>query len=265
MSRIDAFISYLRSHLGDMYVWGAQGQCVSDMAAAEAWITGREEDNGASYVKRALAFYRKAMKRPLYAFDCSGLIMHWFQNIQGWAASDTTANGLYNQCTLRSKLDPVKLQPGDLVFIWKGSRMTHVGVYVGNGKTIEAYGRDRGVVELPLGQGDWTHQGRHPYLLAEDDPQSLPELAPAAPTVLSIRSPLMQGDGIAALQEALEGLGYPCGAADGICGRKTMAGIDAFCKAHSDQAAETPDLPDLMHVTVLVCDGQFEGDIGKVV
>ena len=39
MSRIDGFIAYLESHVGDMYVWGAQGQRVDTMDDPETWIS----------------------------------------------------------------------------------------------------------------------------------------------------------------------------------------------------------------------------------
>ena len=34
MNRIDGFIAYLESHVGDMYVWGAQGQRVDTRLTA---------------------------------------------------------------------------------------------------------------------------------------------------------------------------------------------------------------------------------------
>ena len=42
MSRVTGFIEYLESHVGDMYVWGAQGQQVDSMSDPYAWIERRE-------------------------------------------------------------------------------------------------------------------------------------------------------------------------------------------------------------------------------
>ncbi|HPY36750.1 MAG TPA: NlpC/P60 family protein [Clostridia bacterium] len=160
MTRIQEFLSYLQSKLGNIYVWGAQGENLSNMNGPEAWITKMEKKNGQNYVDRALKFYRKIKasgKYPIEAFDCSGLVMFFLQNTKKWLKSDASANGIYNMC---QKIDKAQLKPGDFVFIKSGSKMVHIGVFIGNGKTIEAYGRDLGVVELPLSQGRWTHYGR---------------------------------------------------------------------------------------------------------
>jgi peptidoglycan hydrolase-like protein with peptidoglycan-binding domain len=47
----------------------------------------------------------------------------------------------------------------------------------------------------------------------------------------------MRSEAICELQNALNDLGYSCGEPDGICGKNTMAGIEAFCKAHSTDEA----------------------------
>ena len=40
--------------------------------------------------------------------------------------------------------------------------------------------------------------------------------------------PMMRGDDVRTLQEQLNALGFDCGAADGIFGNKTLAGVKAF-------------------------------------
>ena len=111
-----------------------------------------------------------------------------------------------------------------IVFRLKGGEMKHVGVYVGGGYIIEAKGRDAGVVNLPLNKGTWTHQGKHPALAEEAENKS-PERR-----VFRIESPLQRGEDIRAMQTALDLCGYPCGDADGICGRKTVAAVNEFIK-----------------------------------
>ena len=46
--------------------------------------------------------------------------------------------------------------------------------------------------------------------------------------LLKRTSPMMRGDDVRALQEQLNALGFDCGAADGIFGNKTLAGVKAF-------------------------------------
>lgn len=221
--KIDDFIAYLTSHLGDAYVWGAQGERVDNRADLEKWV--RRKETSRRETERALAYIKKAAKTPLYAFDCSGLIIHWLRDIRGLINSDTNAQGLYRQCKQQGKLGAWQMQPGDFVFRYsfiKG-KMGHIGVYVGNGMVIEAQGRDAGVVMRHLSYGGWTHQGRHPAL-AED----------TAPTVFKLTSPMMRGENVKAMQAALNACGYDCGKADGICGKATMTAVRAFATAHTE-------------------------------
>lgn len=221
--KIDDFIAYLESHIGDAYVWGAQGERVDNRADLEKWV--RRKETSRRETDRALAYIKKATKTPLYAFDCSGLIIHWLRDIRGLIDSDINAQGLYRQCKQQGKLGAWQMQAGDLVFRYSFAvgKMGHVGVYVGNGKVIEAQGRDAGVVMRHLSYGGWTHQGRHPAL-AED----------TAPTIFRLTSPMMHGENVKLMQAALNACGYDCGKADGICGKATMTAVKAFATAHTE-------------------------------
>lgn len=221
--KIDDFVAYLNSHLGDAYVWGAQGERVDNRADLEKWV--RRKETSRREAERTLAYIKKAAKTPLYAFDCSGLIIHWLCDIKGLIDGDTSAAGLYRQCTQKGKLGAWRMDPGDLVFRYSFAKgkMGHVGVYVGNGMVIEAKGRDYGVVNLHLCLGGWTHQGKHPAL-AED----------TAPTVFRLTSPMMRGENVKLMQTALNACGYDCGKADGICGKATMTAVKAFATAHTE-------------------------------
>ena len=221
--KIDDFIAYLESHIGDAYVWGAQGERVDNRPDLEKWV--RRKETSRREAVRALAYIKKATKTPLYAFDCSGLIIHWLRDIRGLIDSDTNAQGLYRQCKQQGKLGAWQMQAGDLVFRYSFAvgKMGHVGVYVGNGMVIEAQGRDAGVVMRHLSYGGWTHQGRHPAL-AED----------TAPTVFRLTSPMMHGENVKLMQTALNACGYDCGKADGICGKATMTAVKAFATAHTE-------------------------------
>ena len=221
--KIDDFVAYLNSHLGDAYVWGAQGERVDNRADLEKWV--RRKETSRANAERALAYIKKATKTPLYAFDCSGLIVHWLRDIRGLIDSDINAQGLYRQCKQQGKLGAWQMQAGDLVFRYSFAvgKMGHVGVCVGNGMVIEAQGRDAGVVMRHLSYGGWTHQGRHPAL-AED----------TAPTVFRLTSPMMHGENVKLMQAALNACGYDCGKADGICGKATMTAVKAFATAHTE-------------------------------
>ncbi len=221
--KVKEFLAYLESHIGDAYVWGAQGERVDNRADLEKWV--RRKETSRRETERALAYIKKATKTPLYAFDCSGLIIHWLRDIRGLIDSDTNAQGLYRQCKQQGKLTAWQMQAGDLVFRYSFAmgKMGHVGVYVGNGMVIEAQGRDAGVVMRYQSYGGWTHQGRHPAL-AED----------TAPTVFRLTSPMMRGENVKLIQTALNVCGYDCGKVDGICGKATMTAVKAFATAHTE-------------------------------
>lgn len=52
------------------------------------------------------------------------------------------------------------------------------------------------------------------------------------PVVMKIEKPLMRSEEIKQLQGAFNNLGYDTGGVDGICGEKTMKGVQAFIAAH---------------------------------
>lgn len=151
---IEKFVKYLESHVGDAYVWGAQGECITTMKDYAAWVKKRETST--KNYNRAMAYIKKAKKKPLYAFDCSGLGVYFLLE-HGLIKSDTTAAGLYNKC---KKITRTTLKRGDFVFYHNGTKITHVGYYIGDGWTIEAMGRDDGVVLRKLSAGNWNKFGR---------------------------------------------------------------------------------------------------------
>ncbi len=255
MSRVTGFIEYLESHVGDMYVWGAQGQQVDSMSDPYAWIE-RRETSDVNY-NRAVKFMEKAEKRPLYAFDCSGLIVHYISDIKHWMKGDTSAQGLYRMCDEnRGYVGKTPIWPGDLVFKYSenSKKMVHVGVYVGGGGyTIEAKGRDDGVCKRKLSDGSWTHWGRLAMLQQEEEKEV------KVRKTITLTTPMMRGDDIKALQTALNSLGYDAGDADGIAGKNTIAAIQRFA---GDYAGET-ELPEVLQATVSVDGKIYVGTLKK--
>ncbi len=112
---------------------------------------------------RAITLWKsrvKYEKDDLRAFDCSGLIMYYLQNTKGWYKTDMSANSLYGKC---KKITRDDLKPGDFAFRHNGIKAYHVGVYIGDGKWIEAQGRDEGVVMrdfATVGEKYWNKFGR---------------------------------------------------------------------------------------------------------
>ena len=265
MTLIQQFIAYLGEHLGDAYVWGARGQCLTDMSDPEKWI--RNKETSSTNAERAIRYMQKAGKSPLYAFDCSGLICG-FLMAKG-------LSGRVNSRTMYSKSKRIhrdELQPGDLVFRYRDKDkpgggtykyIYHVGVYVGNDKVIESKGRDDGVVLRGINAGGpayWNEYGRWDIISGDAKEDAPKEETPAVAKKIELTTPMMRGNDIKALQTALNSLGYDAGDPDGIAGKNTIAAIQRFAQAHS--IAQT-ELPDVLQATVSVDGKIYVGTLKK--
>lgn len=158
---IRKFVEYLESHVGDAYVWGAQGECISAMDDWKSWV--KDMETSTTNYNRAKAFIEKSNKRPLYAFDCSGLGVRFLLDNK-LIKSDISSRGMYSSC---KKIERSELRVGDFVFRHNGSRIHHVGYVVkilsGRPQIIEAMGRDAGVVCRDIdasGKTYWNRYGR---------------------------------------------------------------------------------------------------------
>lgn len=76
-------------------------------------------------------------------FDCSGFVQYVFANEAGITLKEHSAQWMYGCGTYVSKDN---LQPGDLVFFGSStSSISHVGIYVGGGKMVNAANKRQGV------------------------------------------------------------------------------------------------------------------------
>lgn len=205
------FFAYLRYFVGNaIYVWGAQGQNLSEMTQteAEAWIRNREynhngitDEKRESNAQRSINLYRKRLAagvNPIYAFDCSGLIMYFLQNLLH-LCSDKSAQMLYDACDYHPAM--TELREGDLLFYSQYNnpeKIGHVGVYIGDGQAIECRNHDVGVVITKLATRPWNFAGHLPML----DPYLTPQVEDH-PKFTQVTSPMSKGDTYLAMQKAL--------------------------------------------------------------
>lgn len=101
-----------------------------------------------------------------YVADCSGLFSWAFKQLGGYMyhGSDTMWN---KYCTSKGKLsngkrtDGKELKPGTAVFTYnaKKDNRGHVGLYVGDGKVIEASGTQAGVCTSKITDKKWVEWG----------------------------------------------------------------------------------------------------------
>lgn len=77
-------------------------------------------------------------------FDCSGLVYYVYKTNFGLSMHRSSSTQYAND---GRKISKSELQPGDLVFFSdNGSRVTHVGIYIGNNKFIHASTPSTGVI-----------------------------------------------------------------------------------------------------------------------
>lgn len=240
MSKIENFIAWLKEQVGSIYVWGAQGE-----TATESLI--RNMETSRTNINRALKLYKKRVAEGTAPkmYDCSGLIVCFFLS-NNLIDSDTNASGLYSKCKGIKQSD---LKAGDLVFHHNGTKIHHVGVYIGDNTVIHAKGRDVGVVKEKFSANDWNRFGRYDKLQEQESEE-------IKMVELKITNPLTKSDAICELQEALNRLGYDCGEPDGICGKNTMKAIQQFADRHT-----TVKLPDGATVNVKVGDITYAGTL----
>lgn len=88
------------------------------------------------------------------AFDCSGFTSYVFKK----AASVSLPRTAQAQYNAGQKVSYSNIQKGDLVFFgWSASSISHVGMYIGKGKMIDA--QNRGVITESVKAPWWNYVG----------------------------------------------------------------------------------------------------------
>ena len=166
-------VAYAKAQIGLPYWYGTYGQKGSK-ALYEA-------------KKKQYPKYYKAKDYPSQygkrVHDCAGLIKGYL-----WSSSPTAtpkydaktdygATGFYSHAKHKGTISSFKKIDGQLVFKGSGSKMTHVGVYVG-GYVIEAKGHAYGVVKSKF-NSTWTHWAQCNLIIDDTSkPQPTPEPTP---------------------------------------------------------------------------------------
>jgi cell wall-associated NlpC family hydrolase len=139
-----------------------------DGAGPLAAVLAREVNSDGPFAKREFAArdlvvqraraqlgrrYQFASSSPDRGFDCSGLAKYVLEAV-GVELPHNAAR--IAQLGVRVEADPSALRAGDLLLFGRGrsARITHVGIYVGDGKMIHASTSQRRVVETQVPYGD---------------------------------------------------------------------------------------------------------------
>ena len=91
--------------------------------------------------------YKWAGMNPAKGLDCSGIVKYVFAKLgielPHHAADLAKLGGSVTR-------DTAEMRPGDLLVFGKGKRISHVGIYVGEGMMIHASSSSKRVVETPV-------------------------------------------------------------------------------------------------------------------
>lgn len=129
--------------------------------------------------------YRLGALKPGRAFDCSSLVQYVMSLVDVVLPRTAAEQARVGVPVPR---DSAQLLPGDLLTFGRGKQITHIGIYVGNGRYVHASSKKRTVVEVPLPQlggrgGQWWKGARRilpPDTVAAIDTAAAP-LTPALP------------------------------------------------------------------------------------
>lgn len=259
MIKAQAIVDQFRTFLADQwgYIWGATGilwtesrqkQKVNYMVSkyGTGWQNNSEakQDN---YYSAAL-YGEKWIGH--YVVDCAGAIRRAFLNL-GCDKVHSGCNLIWNndlsakgQLKDGKRTDGFELLPGTAVFVYKEKtrNFSHVGMYVGDGKVIEAQGTKVGVVETSVTLSKWTHWGEIKYAEYHEQPSPTPTPEPTptptpTPTPGTDKPTLRKGDKgqyVMQAQMLLIQRGYtlPKYGCDGKFGNETLEAVKAFQKAN---------------------------------
>ena len=124
------------------YVAGTEGQAVN-----------AEKDVRQNVVDYALTFlgnpYVYGGSDPNTGTDCSGFTSYVLEHAGGVNMNRSSRS----QAVQGTQVSADQMQPGDLVFYASGSRINHVGLYIGDGKIVHASTERTGIKISP-----WTYR-----------------------------------------------------------------------------------------------------------
>ena len=177
-----------------------------------------------------------------YATDCQGLLDAYLTYVQG---EKTDVNADYNYrkwCTGKGKISEIErpYELGEALFMANiRGKMKHIGWICGldvDGEplVVEARGLNYGVVITRLKDRAWTHRGlmTKKFDYKEEQPMA---------TKFEVIKPMLKGDGVEAMQKALNANGYADDngdalVEDGKWGSKSQAAFRKLLEAHMQES-----------------------------
>lgn len=233
---VDLFKQALSEKWG--YIWGTAG-ILWTQARQNQKVSYMVSKHGENWKKNADAKKDNYYNASVYGAkwightvaDCSGLFVWAFKKLGGSIYHGS--NSIYDRyCTSnKGKLNSTlkkNLLVGTAVFTGDAKSHGHIGLYVGDGKVIEASGTQAGVCTSNITASKWTYYG----LLKDVSYDG------SVPTPVNDELPTLKkgskGEDVKKLQKRLMELGYslPKYGADGDFGNETLEAVKAFQKDH---------------------------------
>lgn len=116
----------------------AEKKAAEETKAAEEAAVKAKADARQNVVAYALQFvggkYRAGGNDPHTGADCSGFVKYVMEHAAGISMNRSSRS----QATQGHKITSNDMQPGDLIFYGKGSSISHVAMYIGDGKIVHA-------------------------------------------------------------------------------------------------------------------------------
>lgn len=121
--------------------------------------------------------YMKDIEQGRRCADCVGMIKSFFWTGNRYdtdpkygtnGCPDKSANGMFDMCKEKGDISTIPDIPG--IVVWKSG---HIGVYVGNGYTVEMKGFDYDCRRNKVADGPWKKWGKLP-MLSYDEPKPEP-------------------------------------------------------------------------------------------
>lgn len=212
---------------GWVYWYGTYGK-----PCTQKLYESKRKQYPAHYTDARAAGYRKDIAAGKRCADCVGMIKAFFWTGGVFGAEpvyrsnncpDVSANGMIKLCAETGRIGIIPEEPG--LVVWKDG---HIGVYIGDGYTIEMRGFNYDCVKRRVKDGPWTKWGRLPSSMLRYGDAPAPEPVPEG---------LHKGDygtAVTVMQEALlrrDAKCLPKYGADGDFGAETEKAVMAFQQA----------------------------------
>lgn len=246
MVEAQAIVDFFKQCLADKwgYIFGQSG-AVWTQADQKVKVNYMVKNYGSDWQKSADAknsnYYRSALYGSKWVghnvADCSGMFVCFYRK-HGLSIAHISSKIYTSYCSKKGKLTAElkkTILPGSAVFTGDTeSNHPHVGLYVGNGKVIEAMGVDAGVCTSNLSASKWKWYGELKALsyASQDAPEqpSDPMDEDIPTTSLPTLKRGSKGEYVSLLQAKLVNKGYDIGryGVDGDFGSATLAAVKAF-------------------------------------